>query len=451
MRSQPRTSPRRLISIAGITGVLIAGSATAYAVSPLSSSTSVTAAATGATYYVAPNGSDTAAGSKSAPWKSIARAQTAVSAGDTVYFRAGTYAFTAATKACSSRTALVDAITLSKSGTAAAPITYAAYPGEKPVFNFSAMKDDCRIKGLNVTGSYLNVKGLELTGVRQNNNLNHESWGVYVTGSNNTFDQLNLHHHMGPGLFIKNGSNNLVLNSDSHDNYDLYTSNGAGESADGFGAHVAANQPGNRFSGNRAWNNSDDGFDLINAYSPVTIENSWAWHNGYVPGTETAAGNGSGIKAGGYGGVYQAAAVKHTVRYSVAFNNRAAGFYANHHPVALNFNHNTAYNNRPNYNMLGITSGGAATGLGNLHDNVAFGGTLTSNLGSSTQKNNSWNLSTTLTSKHFQSLSTTGWDAARQSNGRLPVLTSLRPAAGSPLTGTASDAATATTKNIGAF
>jgi hypothetical protein len=444
-----KSMKKRLIPIVSLTAVLLAGGAAAFAVNP--ASTTVQAAATGAVYYVSPTGSDTAAGSLAAPWKTVAHAQSVAAAGDTVYFRKGTYTYTAANKACSSQTALVDAITLSKSGTAAAPITYAAYSGEIPVFSFSAMKDDCRIKGFDVTGSYIHLKGLEVTGVPQNNNLNHESWGVYVTGSNNTFDQLNLHHNMGPGLFIQKGGGNLVVNTDSHDNYDQHTSNGAGESADGFGAHIAANSPGNIFRGDRAWNNSDDGFDLINAFSPVTIESSWAWHNGYIPGTSTPIGNGNGFKAGGYGGVYVTNGVQHTVRYSVAFDNRAAGFYANHHTVATNFNHNTSYANHPDYNMLGITSSGAATGLGNLHDNIAYGGTLTSNMTGTTQKNNSWNLSKAPTASDFQSVSITGWDAARQANGSLPVLKSLHLATGSPLIGIASDAATAATANLGAF
>ncbi|GLY30947.1 right-handed parallel beta-helix repeat-containing protein [Kineosporia sp. NBRC 101731] len=440
----------RLVPVVSVTAALLAGGATAYAVNPSTKST-VTAAATGTTYYVAPGGSDSAAGTAAAPFKTIAKAQSVLTAGDTAYFRAGTYKYTAATKACSSQTALVDGITLNKSGSSGKTINYLAYPGETPVFSFSGMKDDCRIKGFNVTGSYIRLKGLEITGVPQNNNLNHESWGVYITGSNNTFEQLNLHHHMGPGLFIKDGSGNLVLNSDSHDNYDLHTSNGAGESADGFGAHVPAGKTGNVFRGDRAWSNSDDGFDLINAFSPVLIENSWAWSNGFIPGTTTAAGNGSGIKAGGYGGVYSASAAKHTVRYSVAFNNRSAGFYANHHPVALDFYHNTSFSNHPDYNMLGITSSGAAVGLGNLHDNIAYGGTLLSNMTGTTQKNNSWNLSTSLAGKDFQSLATTGWATARQSDGSLPVLASLHLATTSPLYGKASDASTATTKNIGAF
>jgi hypothetical protein len=238
---------------------------------------------------------------------------------------------------------------------------------------------------------------------------------------------------MGPGLFIQNGGGNLVLNCDSHDNYDPLTSNGAGESADGFGAHISAGYPGNVFRGDRAWNNSDDGFDLINAYSSVLIENSWAWKNGYVPGTSTAAGNGNGFKAGGYGGVYDAAAVKHTVRTSVAFANRSAGFYANHHPLADDFFNNTGYANHPDFNMLGIDSTGAAVGRGNLRNNIAYGGTLTSNMTGTSATYNSWNLAVTLSDSQFQSVSTTGWDAARQADGSLPVLPYLRLAANSTL------------------
>lgn len=384
-------------------------------------------------YYVSPSGSDSAAGTQSAPWKSIAHAQSVAAAGDTVYLRGGTYGYTAGTTSCASGTATVDAITLSRSGVAGSPINYWNYPGEKPVFTFSGMTDNCRIKGFDVTGSYLYLRGLEVTGVRQNNSLNHESWGVWVSGSNNTFEKIDTHDNMGPGLFIQNGGGNLVLNSDSHDNYDPYSSDGAGENADGFGAHISADHPGNVFRGCRAWWNSDDGFDLINAFSPVTIEGSWAWRNGYLPETTTASGNGNGFKAGGYGGVYVANGVKHTVRTSVAFLNRSAGFYANHHTVADDFFNDTSYSNGVDYNMLGIDSSGAAVGLGNLRNNIAYVGTLTSNMSGTSASYNSWNLSVTMSNAQFQSVSTSGWNVSRQSDGSLPALPYLHLAAGSTL------------------
>ncbi|NUR28262.1 MAG: right-handed parallel beta-helix repeat-containing protein, partial [Catenulispora sp.] len=382
-------------------------------------------AATPHTYYVAPSGSDSAAGTQTAPWASIAHAQAVAQPGDTIYFRGGTYAYTHANSTCASKTATVDAITLNKSGASGSPIHYWAYPGERPVFDFSRMTtDNCRIKGFDVTGSYVHLKGLEVTGVRQNNNLNHESWGIWITGSNNTFEQLNLHNNMGPGLFIKDGGGNLVLNSDSHDNYDPYSSSGAGQNADGFGAHISAGHPGNVFRGDRAWWNSDDGFDLINAFSSVTIENSWTWRNGYLPETTTPApsGNGNGFKAGGYGGGYVSNGVKHTVRNCVAFDNSAAGFYANHHTVADDFFNNTAYANHVDYNMLGVSPSGSAIGIGNLRNNIAYGGTLTSNMSGTNAAYNSWNLGVSMSNAQFQSVSTSGWNAPRQADGSLPNL-----------------------------
>ncbi|MEV0400108.1 right-handed parallel beta-helix repeat-containing protein [Actinoallomurus sp. NPDC050550] len=395
--------------------------------------TAASSAAAGKVYYVAPTGNDSAAGTQAAPWATVAHAQSVVTAGDTVYLRGGTYAYTHADSSCKSQTDKVDAITLNKSGSSGSLINYLAYPGEKPVFDFSRMTDDCRIKGFDVTGNWIHLKGLEVKGVPQNNDLNHESWGIWVSGSDNTFELINAHNNMGPGLFIQDGGGNLVLNSDSHDNYDLHTSNGAGESADGFGAHISAGHPGNVFRGCRAWWNSDDGFDLINAFSSVTIENSWAWRNGYVPETTTAAGNGNGFKAGGYGGGYVANGAKHTVRTSVAFANRASGFYANHHTLANDYFNNTGYGNHPDFNMLGVNSSGAAVGLGNLRNNLAYTGTLTSNMTGTSAAYNSWNLSVTLSDAQFQSVSTSGWDAARQADGSLPVLPNLRLASNSTL------------------
>ncbi|MEV6345406.1 right-handed parallel beta-helix repeat-containing protein [Actinoplanes sp. NPDC051851] len=406
-------------------------------------------------YYVSPTGSDSAAGTASAPFQTIAKAQTAAAAGDTVYLRGGTYAYTTATKTCSSQTAVVDAITLSKSGTAGSPISYVNYPGEKPVFTFSGMTGvDCRIKGFDVTGSYLYLRGIGVSGVPQNNSLNHESWGIWISGSNNTFEKINTHGNMGPGLFIAKGGNNLVLNSDSYDNYDPYSSNGAGENGDGFGAHIAAGNSGNVFRGCRAWWNSDDGFDLINAYSSVTIEDSWSWRNGYLPETTTAIGNGTGFKMGGYGGVYVATAVKHTVTNSVAFLNRGPGFYSNHHPVANDYVNNTSYSNGTDYNMLGISSSGAAVGLGNLKNNIAYGGTLTANMTGTTATTNSWNLGVTMSDAQFQSVTTTGWNVSRQSNGSLPVLTALHLASASTLIDKGTDVGIAyngSAPDLGAF
>ena len=84
----------------------------------------------GAEIYVAPTGNDAAAGTVTAPLATITAARDKadlLKAGNTpvtVYFRGGTYYLTAPVT-----------FATANSGTATAPIVYAAYPGEKPVIS----------------------------------------------------------------------------------------------------------------------------------------------------------------------------------------------------------------------------------------------------------------------------------------------------------------------------
>ena len=72
--------------------------------------------------FVAPTGSDTAAGTITAPLKSIQIAVNKATAGSTINIRAGTYALT-------------KNVNFAKSGTASAPYTVQAYNGEKVVID----------------------------------------------------------------------------------------------------------------------------------------------------------------------------------------------------------------------------------------------------------------------------------------------------------------------------
>jgi MYXO-CTERM domain-containing protein len=265
---------------------------------------------------------------------------------------------------------------------------------------------------------------------------------MWVSGSNDVFERLDLHHNMGPGLFIQDGGGNLVLDCDSHENYDPLTSNGAGQSADGFGCHIAQGGTGNVFRGCRAWWNSDDGWDLIQAAEVVTVEKSWSWYNGYLPGTMTPApaGNGNGFKAGGFGvpeTKVPAIPPSHVIRNCLSFLNKAAGFYANHEPVADHFYNNTAYANHPDFDLLGMLPDGTVQNLGILRNNLAYGGTL---LGNATgpmvdASHDSWDLSPALTvgDGDFLSTSVAGMDGPRQADGSLPCVPFMRLAPTSQL------------------
>ena len=441
------------------------------------------AAVAASTYYVAPTGSDTNAGTMAAPFASWAKAQSVAMPGDTVYFRDGRYKYSDATATCGGSTsATVNAVVLTKSGTSGNPINYFAYPGEKPVFDFSGLTDtskyNCRQTGVRVQASWLHVKGLEFTGALQLNNLNHESWCFYVDGgSNNTFELLDAHHNNGPGFFIQRGGNNLFLNCDSHENEDTMTSNGDGQSADGFGCHPnRSGDTGNVFRGCRAWWNTDDGWDFINATEACTVENSWAWYSGYKPDAVSngapvslSAGNGNGFKGGGYGDPQTnvpSPTPQHIVRFNVAFYNKANGLYANHGNVSPYFYNNTSYNNGVDVDMLGL-DGTTVTSVGILRNNLGYssnGHSVTGDMGNGgpiSDMFNSWDssLGVTVSDADFQSVvfkppascpeafraggtpccpptdmtCFAGMASARQADGSLPVLPFLRLAAGSDL------------------
>lgn len=102
---------------------------------------SAAVAASASTYYVAPTGSDAATGDVSSPWRTIKKGMEALHPGDVLQVRGGTY---------TERATGLDL----RRGTAAAPITVRAYPGERPVLRgllsmYSA--DYWTLDGLNVT------------------------------------------------------------------------------------------------------------------------------------------------------------------------------------------------------------------------------------------------------------------------------------------------------------
>ncbi len=393
-----------------------------------------------AVYYVAPSGHDGAAGTLDAPLQTMAQAQTLALPGDTVYFRGGTYAFVSSSDS--------NGVTLDKSGTSGNPIRYWAYAGEIPVFDFVGMTAPKRIKGVNVTGSWLHLRGLEMKNVPQTDALKaHEDWCIYVNGgSHNIFERLNLHNNMGPGLFIVAGGANLILNCDSHDNYDPYSyTNGVldpGQNADGFGFHSRnVADSGTVFRGCRAWWNSDDGFDFIDAATSVTVESCWSWNNGYKPETTQSTGNGNGFKVGGYGlppADYPSTLPRHVVRLSLAFDNLAAGFYQNHHPIANYYYNNTSFNNKSsNFNLLGYDLGSSSgVSLGILRNNIALTGTALANATTGNGVDaayNSWNLNVAVSAADFHSTDTAGVGGPRQSDGSLPNIPFMQLKSGSPL------------------
>jgi hypothetical protein len=286
----------------------------------------------------------------------------------------------------------------------------------------------------------VHLRGIEVVGVQVTITTHTQSISFDNQGSHNLYERLSMHDGMGIGLWIGNGSDNLVLNCDAYRNHDPVSGNKRGGNVDGFGYHGPKGSVNNVFRGCRAWFNSDDGFDFINSAEPATVENCWAFYNGYSPAFESLA-DGNGFKAGGHAGTPVARLPdpipRHVVRRSVAVRNKANGFYANHHIGGVEFVHNTAYRNRVNFNLLGRAPDNRTDvpGYGHrLKNNLGFaGGSEVAQLDADASEvaGNYFERPVKITAQDFQGLDEADLIKPRQPNGDLPDVPFLKLAAGS--------------------
>jgi hypothetical protein len=309
----------------------------------------------GAEWFVAVNGRDSNVGSIDHPFGSISRAQQSSKPGDTVYVRGGRYKINESEIAKREKI-WAYVILLDKSGKPGRSISYIAYRDERPVFDFSEVKPDgLRVHAFEVKGSWLYIKGLEVVGVQVTVKTHTQSICFSNNGSNNIYEQLSMHDGQAIGLYSVRGANNLFLNCDAYKNHDYISEDKLGGNVDGFGCHPRKGYTNNVFRGCRAWFNSDDGYDCINAHEAVVFENCWAFYNGYSPEFKSLK-DGNGFKAGGYGSTpvdrVPDPAPRHVVRFCLAVRNKAYGFYANHHTGGSDWINNSAYMNKNNFNML---------------------------------------------------------------------------------------------------
>ena len=394
-------------------------------------------------YYVATTGSDSNPGTMASPFATLQKGVNTAVAGDTVYIRGGTYSIT--TPATTGA-----GINFTKSGTATSPINFFAYQAEVPVFDFTNMVISTTgyTHGFVINASYLHFKGLEIRYVPMNTFSNN---GVAVTGGGyDIFELLNMHHNSGNGIFIgsKTAGGHQILNCDAHDNYDATSSQGQGQNADGFGVHYQTTGATTVIRGCRSWWNSDDGYDLINQEVPVTVENSWAFGNGYAMyGTfNPADGNGNGFKMGS-----SQTGVRHLVQNNVAWKNKASGFYANHSTGGNTWYNNTSFMNGYQYNMLASPAGDPTTTItltGALahimRNNIGYPNKNSNMTGVDTMFN-TWDLGITPAAKDFASISdpsvsmtgvnveSSGALGPRAADGSMPAVDFLKLAAGSQM------------------
>ncbi|MFD5321471.1 silent information regulator protein Sir2 [Streptomyces sp. NPDC127098] len=334
----PARRKARTVATAWCAGLLVAGAG----LTTIGTAQAAPVEAAVATLYVAPNGTDGAAGTISAP-TTLTSAISRVDPGGTIYLRGGTYNY--------SQTVTIPA---GNNGTSSARTRLTAYNGERPVLNFSAQSESSSNRGLAVNGNYWHVYGVTVERAGDN--------GIFVGGNNNVLERTVTRYNRDTGLQIARissstpraqwPSNNLVLSAESHDNADS-----DGEDADGFAAKLTVGN-GNVFRYAVAHNNADDGWDLYTyadeeAIGPVTVEDSLSYENGTLSdGTQLSNGDRNGYKLGG-----EDVPINHVIRRNIAVDNGQHGFTYNRNPGTMTISNNVSIGSEErNFNFDAGTS-----------------------------------------------------------------------------------------------
>lgn len=340
-------------------------------------------------YYVSPTGS----GSNytlASPGKLTATVIGKLKAGDVLYLRGGQYD-------------LNNNLSITRSGTADNMITICPYQDEKPILDFRTEAN--RINGVTVKGNYLHIKGITIRYAGYK--------GIWLEEAKYCIlEQLDVYGCCNAGIQLRSGGYNMVINCDSHENFD-YQDNGG--NADGFADKQGNACPGNIYIGCRSWNNSDDGWDSyerVTNGTPTVYINCITYNNGPATydltshprvlgrdanlscftGKDLAnfpnGGNPNGFKLGGNG-------TKHNTELyrCLAVGHRAKGFDQNSNAGNMKIINCTSYNNNRNYGFYNNNGHSLI-----IHNCISLKGTQTTNNdsfqnGVTTHSNNTWDIS----------------------------------------------------------
>ncbi|NDW13573.1 T9SS C-terminal target domain-containing protein [Bacteroides sp. 214] len=337
-------------------------------------------------YYVATTGSDQNPGTKESPFGTIQKAVDAAAPGDVIYVFGGRYKPT-------------KRILINKAGRADARICLFGVAGEQVIIDGSEMVANSepefkmsRCIYVNHLGNYWHFKNLEMCNAKDNGMKLEGSYNIVENcrfyDNNDTGLQLGMYKEFtyeetksfpisGEPQYNPNysySSHNIILNCDSYYNYDAVGYGGKGDDggdADGFAAKLFPG-PGNEFIGCRAWNNSDDNWDLYMVYHPVLIKDCWSYKAGYDK-NGTARKNGNGFKLGGGGSAgginFNQSVGAHVIMNCVSFGSLHKGFDQNNAQEGMYLFNNLSFDNEYNYRFPTVIDYGVMY----LRNNVGWG------------------------------------------------------------------------------
>jgi hypothetical protein len=127
---------------------------------------------------------------------------------------------------------------------------------------------------------------------------------------------------------------------------------------------------------------------------------------------------------------------RNIVRNNVSFDNRVQGFYANHHPGAIEWLNNTAFDNARGFDLINDVDPVNWPAAHYLRNNIAFGNganLINVNQAQIDDGFNTWNNGFGVSANDFLSLNMSGADGPRRADGGLPDLDFLKLTPGSDL------------------
>jgi outer membrane biosynthesis protein TonB len=138
-------------------------------------------------YYVSTSGSDSNSGSSTSPWRTIQKAASSMKAGDTLYVQAGDYSD--------------QRVNVTISGSQGAQITYKA-------------NGSVRMKGFNITASYITVDGFEIANTDYARGSRSSS-GILLQGANNIIQNNYIHDATMRGIYFYLSNGDPTTNHDN--------------------------------------------------------------------------------------------------------------------------------------------------------------------------------------------------------------------------------------------
>lgn len=203
--------------------------------------------ANAATWFVAPNGRDSSAGSESRPFRTINRGIAVARAGDTVAVREGVYR---------------EAVLLwDKQAAASARIRVAAYRGEKVVIDGRGVRAKNALVAIG-RSAWIHFEGFEVRNSPAAGIVVYEARSVTIRGND-------VHHSRGGGIHVT-GNDISVRDNSVHHNV---LSNSSGKSRQWSQALASEDATGVLISGNRVFENYGEGIDAIRTDRVVITQN----------------------------------------------------------------------------------------------------------------------------------------------------------------------------------